>query len=257
MPGLVGAVVGRTRMTEQSLAERVPASAPVPGSGSATETTSGTGTGTGTPRLRGLLHAAAFPPALIAGILLVALAPTERGRLSIAVFTVTAGLLFGVSALYHRGRWPPRTRALLRRFDHSNIFLLIAGTYTPLAVTLLDRRAASTLLTLVWTGAVLGVAFRVAWIGAPRWLYVPVYLALGCAALFWIPAFHRTGGTAVVVLIAAGGLCYVVGALVYGFRRPDPSPRWFGFHEIFHTATVLGFTAHVVAVGLAARAVTA
>lgn len=226
-------------MTEQSLADRVPATPVAP-------------PGTVKPRLRGWLHAATFPVALIAGIVLVALAPSERARLSIAVFTVTAGLLFGVSALYHRGHWTPRTHALLRRFDHSNIFLLIAGTHTPLAVTLLDRRAATTLLTLVWGGALLGVVFRVAWIGAPRWLYVPVYLAVGCAALFWIPAFHRAGGTAVVVLIAAGGLCYVIGALVYGFRRPDPAPVWFGFHEVFHTATVLGFTAHVVAIALAA-----
>ncbi len=229
-------------MTEQSLVERVGAAPPPPLSGSTQ------------PRLRGWLHAVTFPVALVAGILLVALAPSERARLSIALFTVTAGLLFGVSALYHRGHWSPRTHALLRRFDHSNIFLLIAGTYTPLAVTLLDRRAATTLLTLVWGGAVLGVAFRLAWIGAPRRLYVPVYVAMGCAALFWIPAFHRTGGTAVVVLIAAGGLCYVLGALVYGFRRPDPAPAWFGFHEIFHSATVLGFTAHVVAIGLAAWA---
>ncbi len=244
-------------MTEQSLADRVPASAPVPGSGSATETTSGTGTGTGTPRLRGLLHAAAFPPALIAGILLVALAPTERGRLSIAVFTVTAGLLFGVSALYHRGRWPPRTRALLRRFDHSNIFLLIAGTYTPLAAILLDRPGATLLLGLVWGGAVLGVGFRVAWIDAPRWLYVPVYVAMGWSAAFWLPAFGHTGGAAVVTLVVVGGAFYVLGALAYGFRRPDPAPTWFGFHEVFHGCTVLGFAAHFTAIALAAWAVRA
>ena len=229
-------------MTERTLADRAPA-APT-----------GAAPGTVKPRLRGWLHAVTFPFALVAGILLVALAPTERARVSIAVFTVTAGLLFGVSALYHRGRWSPRAHAVLRRCDHSNIFLLIAGTYTPLAVNLLDRGAATTLLTLVWAGAVLGVAFRVAWIGAPRWLYVPVYLAMGCAALYWIPAFHRSGGTAVLVLIAAGGLCYVLGALVYGFRRPDPAPAWFGFHEVFHTLTVLGFAAHLVAIGLAAWA---
>lgn len=229
-------------MTEQSLVDRV-AVAPTPPA-----------SGTGPPRLRGWLHAVTCPFALVVGILLVALAPSERARLSIAVFTVTAGLLFGISALYHRGHWSRRTHTLLRRFDHSNIFLLIAGTYTPLAVTLLDRRAATTLLTVVWTGAVLGVAFRVAWIDAPRRLYILVYLAMGCATLFWIPAFHRTGGTAVVVLITAGGLWYVLGALVYGVRRPDPAPTWFGFHEVFHAATVLGFATHVVAIGLAAWA---
>lgn len=204
------------------------------------------------PAWRGWLHAGTFPVALLAGIALVALAPSLRARLAIAVFTVTAALLFGVSALYHRGRWSARTAAALRRLDHSNIFLLIAGTYTPFAVTLLDSRSAALLLGLVWGGAALGIAFRVLWLDAPRWLYVPVYLAMGWAAAFWLPAFGRTGGPAVVALIVIGGVLYVVGALVYAFRRPDPSPGLFGFHEIFHSCTVLAFAAHLVAIGLAA-----
>jgi len=209
------------------------------------------------PRLRGWLHAGTFPLAVVAGILLVALAPTRGARLSIAAFTVTAALLFGVSALYHRGRWTPGTRAALRRLDHSNIFLLIAGTYTPLAAILLDRPAATLLLVLVWSGAALGVAFRVLWIGAPRWLYVPVYVAMGFSAAFWLPAFARSGGAAVAALVVAGGICYILGAAAYGFRRPDPAPRWFGFHEVFHTCTVLGFAAHFTAIALAAWAVPA
>ena len=208
----------------------------------------------GKPALRGGLHAGSFPGAMVAGILLVALAPSQRSRLAIAVFTVTAGLLFGVSAIYHRGRWSTRTTVALRRLDHSNIFLLIAGTYTPFAVTLLDAHAAAVLLSLVWGAAALGVAFRVFWLGAPRWLYVPVYVAMGWSAVFWLPAFGRTGGAAVVALIVAGGAFYVVGALVYALRRPNPAPRSFGFHEIFHACTVLGFTAHVVGIGLAAFA---
>lgn len=204
------------------------------------------------PRLRGWLHAVTFPLALITGIALVALAPTERARVSIAVFTVTAAMLFGVSAIYHRGHWSPRTATMLRRLDHSNIFLLIAGTYTPFAATLLDRHNAAVLLTVVWGGALLGVAFRVLWIGAPRWLYVPVYLAMGWSAAFWIPAFHAVGGAAVVTLVVVGGVLYILGALTYAFRRPDPAPTWFGFHEVFHTFTVLAFSAHVVGISLAA-----
>jgi len=209
------------------------------------------------PKLRGWLHAGTFPLAVVAGIALVALAPSQRARISIAVFTVTAGLLFGISALYHRFTWSTRTHAVLRRFDHSNIFLLIAGTYTPLAAILLDRPGATLLLGLVWGGAVLGVGFRVAWIDAPRWLYVPVYVAMGWSAAFWLPAFGHTGGAAVVTLVVVGGAFYVLGALAYGFRRPDPAPTWFGFHEVFHGCTVLGLAAHFTAIALAAWAVRA
>lgn len=204
------------------------------------------------PKLRGWLHVCMFPLAFLAGIALVAVAPTERARISIAVFTVTATLLFGVSAFYHRGHWSPRTHLALRRFDHSNIFLVIAGTYTPFAVTLLNRRSATLLLVLVWAGSVLGVAFRVCWISAPRWLYVPAYVAMGWSAIFWLPAFARSGGAAVATLLLVGGLFYALGALVYSFERPDPAPRWFGYHEVFHTCTVLGFAAHFVGIALAA-----
>lgn len=204
------------------------------------------------PKLRGWLHAATFPVATVAGVLLVALAPTQEGRLAGAIYTVTAALLFGISALYHRGRWSPRVQDVLRRFDHANIFLIIAGTYTPFTIMLLDSWNATILLLLVWSGALIGIAFRVLWVGAPRWLYVPVYIALGWAAVFWLPSFAATGGAAVLTLIIIGGLAYSAGAIIYALKRPNPSPRWFGFHEIFHACTLAGFLAHHVGVWLAA-----
>ncbi|GAA0294433.1 PAQR family membrane homeostasis protein TrhA [Kineococcus aurantiacus] len=203
------------------------------------------------PKLRGWLHAGTFPAVLVAGTALVCLAPTPGARWAAVVFAVTAALLFGTSALYHRGDWSPRWAAVLRRLDHSNIFLIIAGTYTPLAVTTLPAGKARTLLTVVWAGALAGVAFRVLWIGAPRWLYTPVYLALGWVAVGYLGDFARGGGVAVAVLVVVGGLLYSLGALAYGTKRPNPSPRWFGFHEVFHAFTVVAFTAHYVGISLA------
>lgn len=204
------------------------------------------------PRLRGWLHVAAFPLAIASGAALVAFAPTAQAKLAAGIFAFTAALLFGISALYHRGRWSQRGHAVLRRLDHASIFLIIAGTYTPFTILLLDGDDARLLLTLVWVGALLGVAFRVLWVHAPRWLYLPVYLALGWAAVFWLPTLAVRGGPAVFALIVAGGLLYTAGAVVYGLKRPDPAPRWFGFHEIFHACTLAGFAAHHVGVWLAA-----
>jgi hemolysin III len=204
------------------------------------------------PKLRGWLHVGIFPVAVIAGAVFIAVAPTPSARVSGAIYTVTAALLFGVSALYHRGRWSPRVRAVLRRFDHANIFLIIAGTYTPYTILLLDSSDARILLSLVWFGAITGVLFRVFWLSAPRWLYVPIYLGLGWAATFWLPSFGSRGGAAVLTLIIVGGLLYSAGAVVYGLKRPNPSPRWFGFHEVFHACTLAGFLTHHVGVWLAA-----
>ena len=206
------------------------------------------------PKLRGWLHAGTFPAALVAGTVLVCLAPAGAPRWAALVFAVTAALLFGTSALYHRGTWSPRAEAVLRRLDHSNIFLIIAGTYTPFCVTMLPEGKSRTLLTAVWIGALAGVAFRVLWIGAPRWLYTPVYAALGWAAVAYLGDFLRTGGVAATVLLVVGGLLYTAGAVVYGTKRPNPSPRWFGFHEVFHALTVAGFAAHYVGVSLATYA---
>ena len=210
------------------------------------------------PRLRGWLHAGTAPVALAAGIVLVALSPTASTRVGSAAFALSALLVFTVSAIYHRGTWSPRTWAFLRRFDHANIFVLIAGSYTPFALLFLQGSALWTLLMVVWSAALAGVLFRVLWTDAPRWLYTPMYIALGWAALFFIPQFLDGAGrfstgiaVASLVLVAVGGLLYTLGGLVYGLKRPDPSPRWFGFHEVFHTFTVLAFVSHYVGVSLA------
>jgi hemolysin III len=207
------------------------------------------------PRLRGWLHAATFPLAVVAGIALVVLSPTGPARAANAVFAVTAALMFGVSAVFHRRTWSPRGFAVIQRLDHATIFLIIAGTYTPFTFLLLEGTSQIVLLLLVWVGALAGIAFRVFWLGAPRWLYTPVYIALGWAAAFWMPQFWANGGPAVFFLVLAGGLLYSVGGLVYAARRPDPAPRWFGFHEVFHTLTVLAFASHSVGVWLASHGV--
>jgi len=206
------------------------------------------------PRLRGWLHLGMFPVALIGGMILIVLAESGPVRTSAAVFTASAALLFGVSAVYHRGTWGPKMSALLKRFDHSNIYLIIAGTYTPFAVTLLPDDDARLLLTVIWGAAIAGVVFRVAWTSAPRWLYTALYIALGWAAVFYVVPFWRSGGPLVGSLIALGGLLYTAGGIVYGAKRPNPSPRWFGFHEVFHAFTLGGFTAHFAAVALAIAA---
>lgn len=210
------------------------------------------------PRLRGWLHLVSAPLTLAAGIVLIVLSPTAATRVGSALFAGTALVLFTVSAIYHRGTWSPRAWAFLRRFDHSNIFLLIAGSYTPFTLMLLEGREQAILLTVIWTGAVLGVLFRIFWTSAPRWLYVPIYMALGWAAVFFLPAFSRGAdrlgvgvGTAVLVLVITGGALYTLGGVVYGLKRPDPFPQWFGFHEVFHTLVVAAFAVHYVGVSLA------
>lgn len=203
------------------------------------------------PRLRGMLHLIAFPTTLVIGLLLVAVGETFATRLACAVFVLTAGMLFGISAVYHRGTWTPQRAIMLRRFDHANIFLIIAGTYTPIAVTLLAPRQALTLLLIAWGGALVGVCFRLFWTAAPRWIYVPAYIALGWVAVFYMPALHAGGGWPVVWLLVIGGLAYTAGAVMYALKRPNPSPAWFGFHEIFHAGTLIGFGCHFAAVAVA------
>ena len=205
------------------------------------------------PLLRGWLHAGMAPVAVASGIVLVLLATTTTGKVSAIVFAGTATLLFATSAIYHRGTWSPRVAAVLRRLDHSNIFLIIAGTYTPFAL-LLPPDQARTLLLIVWTGAVVGVLFRVLWAGAPRRHYVPVYVLLGWVAVFYFGPHLEHAGGAVMVWVVLGGVLYSLGAVVYGTKRPDISPRWFGFHEVFHALTVLAFGAHFVAASIALSA---
>jgi hemolysin III len=195
------------------------------------------------PTWRGWIHAGTAPVAVLAGVLLVSLADGAAAKWSSAVFAVTSLLMFGTSAVYHRFNGSPKIKRTLKRLDHANIFLLIAGTYTPISVLALPMDRAVLLLSLVWAGALLGIGFRMFWISAPRWLYVPLYLMLGWAAVMYMPVFFAAN-PAMMFLIIAGGLFYTVGAVIYGMKRPNPVPGHFGFHEIFHTLTVLAFLCH-------------
>jgi hemolysin III len=204
------------------------------------------------PRLRGVLHEAAFAISLVTGTVLVCLTDGARERFAVTVYAVSVALLFGTSAAYHRGHWSPRGHDLMARLDHSMIFILIAGSYTPFALLLLHGLRQWIVLGVVWGGALLGVVLRNAFRQPPRWLFVGLYLALGWIAIGIAPDVLRSGGIAVLVLLAIGGLFYSGGAVVYALRRPDPSPRWFGFHEVFHACTLLAFVSHYVAVSLTA-----
>ncbi len=195
------------------------------------------------PTWRGWIHAGTFPVAIAAGIVLVSLAQGAPAKWASAVFMLTSMLLFGNSALYHRFNWKPKTKSVLKRIDHANILLLIAGTYTPLAVLALPTDKTIILLSIVWSGAILGIFFRVFWIHAPRWLYVALYLALGWAAVMYIVDLFQANA-AMMVLVVVGGVLYTVGAVVYALKRPNPWPGHFGFHEIFHVCTVLAFLCH-------------
>jgi hemolysin III len=173
------------------------------------------------------------PLALAAGIVLISLAATPAGVIGGAVFLTASVLLFGTSGVYHRGTWGMRGHAIFRRLDHANIYVFTAATYTPLALILLDGASRVILLALVWSAALGGLCFRLFWLSAPRWLYTVLYLVMGWAALGWL-----------------GGVCYTLGAVVYGRKRPNPSPTWFGFHEIFHAATIAGFACHYIAISM-------
>ena len=175
--------------------------------------------------------------------MLITLADGAVAKWACAVFMATSVLLFGNSALYHRFDWGPRTKAVLKRIDHANIMLLIAGTYTPIAVLALPPQKGILLLTLVWTGALLGILFRVFWINAPRWLYVALYLLLGWAAVMYLGDLLQAS-VAMMVLVIVGGLLYTGGAVCYALKKPNPWPGRFGFHEIFHVCTVLAFLCH-------------
>ncbi len=203
------------------------------------------------PSWRGWIHAATFPVAIAAGVVLIVLAHGPVAKTAASVFMASSLLLFGISALYHRIDWKPSTKQVFRRLDHANIFLLIAGTYTPIALLALPLDKGIILLIAVWVGALLGIGFRVFWIGAPRWLYVPLYVLLGWAAVaFMVDIYHAN--PAAMVLVIVGGLLYTLGAVIYGMKRPNPFPGRFGFHEIFHSLTVLAFLCHWTAALLVA-----
>jgi hemolysin III len=199
------------------------------------------------PVLRGVLHAWAFWFALAATIALVALAPGGLARVAALVYGTGLCALFAGSALYHRWRWSARLRPLLRRIDHSMIFVFIAASYTPVALLVLDGRMRWTVLGGVWAGAVAGVGLSVAWIAAPRVLVALTYVALGWLAVVALPQLVERLAVAPLLLLLAGGLLYSAGAAIYAARRPDPWPRTFGFHELFHALVIAAALTHFVA----------
>jgi hemolysin III len=204
----------------------------------------------GKPRLRGLLHLYAFFVAAACGVVLVAVAAGRPGVAPIVtcvVYSLTVCGLFGVSALYHRRVWTPAAYQVMRRLDHSMIFLFIAGTYTPFSVLLLDRPTATLMLLIVWSGALAGVALKLVWPHSPRWLSAPLYIGLGWVAVAVLPGMHRGGGAAVLVLLLVGGAAYSAGAVLYALRRPNPWPTVFGHHEFFHACTLVAAACHHVA----------
>lgn len=203
------------------------------------------------PVLRGWLHLAAVPLAMIAGLILVLVATSAVGRVGAGVFVGAAAVQYAVSAAYNIGTYAPRTTLMLRRADHCTIFLLIAGSYTPFALVLLEGQARTTLLALAWGGAAAGIVFKVLLPYTHRLISVLPYIGLGWVAVLFLPHFAATASTATLLLLITGGLLYSVGVVVYGLRRPNPSVTWFGFHELFHAATLLAFGAHFTAVAIA------
>jgi len=203
------------------------------------------------PTWRGWIHLGALPLAIAAGIVLVVLASGVAATVSSAVFALSAVMLFGISGTYHRFSWKPGTKKILRRLDHANIFILIAGTYTPIAVLALPSDKGMLLLAAVWAGALIGIGLRVFWLTAPRWVYVPLYLGLGWAAVMYLQDL-LAANFAMMVLVIVGGLAYSLGAVVYALKWPNPSPKNFGFHEIFHVLTVAAYMSHWTAVLLVA-----
>jgi len=199
------------------------------------------------PKLRGIVHLVMSPLSLVAGLILITLANELRGRITLGIFTLTAVTLFTCSALYHRVTWNDKNKAIWRRIDHSNISILIAGTYTPFAVYLLQPSQTKTLLIVAWGGAILISLLRIFWLSAPRWLYVAGYISLGWAAVFYMPAFFNSGGVAIFILILTGGLLYSAGGVIYALKKPNFSISWFGFHELFHALTAAAFICHFVA----------
>jgi hemolysin III len=207
------------------------------------------------PRLRGWLHFWSFITSVATGATLIALAASTvsaKAALATSVYGLTVLGLFGVSALYHRVTWKSdRVRTWMKRLDHSMIFVFIAGTYTPFALLAMNPGTGRVVLAVVWIGAVLGVTLKLAWPHAPRWLGVPIYIALGWVAVFVLPELLHHAGVAALVLLLVGGALYTVGAVFYATRWPNPWPQVFGYHEFFHAATVVAAICHYIAIWLA------
>ena len=202
------------------------------------------------PKLRGWFHLGAIPVVIIASLVLFILSNSSL-KFSVALYSITAIMLFSVSAIYHRVPWSPAKKVMWRRWDHANINLLIAGSYTPFAVALLEGRDRITLLAVVWIGALIGVAARVFWVGAPRWLYVANYLLLGWVAVIYTPHLYKEGGLWVLLPIIIGGLFYSVGAIFYALKKPGRYAKYFGFHELFHIFVLAAWISQYIAVSVA------
>ena len=201
------------------------------------------------PRLRGVSHEWAFFVSLFLGTGLILAADTPRATLAVAIYAVSLSALFGTSALYHRVNWKrPRARLWMRRLDHTMIFFLIAGTYTPFALLVLHGTLATAILIAVWVGALAGTIVEMIWIEAPKWVTAIIYLQLGWVAIVAFPELWSGLGVAGTMLVAIGGLLYTVGAVVYATQRPDPNPSVFGYHEVFHLFVILAAAAQFAAV---------
>jgi hemolysin III len=203
------------------------------------------------PRLRGVTHEWAFFVSLVAGAALIAAAPSGQSRVAMAIYAFSLSGLLGTSALYHRVNWRrPEIRRWMRRLDHSMIFLLIAGTVTPFALLVMNGPLASALLVAVWAGAIAGIVVELIWVDAPKWVTTIVYLAVGWIGVLGFPAIVVDAGLGAGLLIAAGGVFYTTGAIVYATQRPDPNPAVFGYHEIFHALVLAAAAAHFAAVAI-------
>jgi hemolysin III len=205
-------------------------------------------TGEERPRFRGVFHQYAFFASLITGAVLVLVAPTRQATTAAAIYAASVSGLFGASALYHRVTWRPATRRWMRRLDHSMIFVLIAGTYTPFAVLVLNGTLATVVLAIVWGGAAAGVLLKLVWVDAPKWLMAAIYLALGWVGVATTPQLLSRAGIGAVTLLAVGGALYSAGAIIYALRRPNPRPAVFGYHEIFHVLVIAAAAAHYAAI---------
>jgi hemolysin III len=201
------------------------------------------------PKLRGVSHEWAFFASLFFGAVLILLASTPKATLAVAIYAVSLSALFGTSALYHRVNWTrPNVRRWMRRLDHSMIFFLIAGTYTPFALLALHGPLATAILVVVWVGAIAGAIVEMIWIEHPKWASVLIYMALGWVAVVCFPALWSSLGVAGAMLLAAGGALYTAGAVVYAIQRPNPNPAIFGYHEVFHLFVIAAALAHFSAI---------
>jgi hemolysin III len=201
------------------------------------------------PKLRGVSHEWAFFVSLFLGAGLIVAADTPRATLAVAIYAASLSALLGTSALYHRVEWQrPNVRRWMRRLDHSMIFFLIAGTYTPFALLALDGPLADAILAVVWIGAIAGAIVEMVWIEHPKWVAALVYISIGWVALIAFPELWNEMGAGGTLLVAAGGLLYTIGAVVYATQRPNPNPRVFGYHEVFHLLVIAAAAAHFAAV---------